>query len=186
MPGVTLTEGYLGDSITAAPRRYRDGSLTWTLSGSCETRDTDTDTLVRSYTVEELYDVTDPGNVAAIAAVCDPIVAAIATSLSVDVEKTGGAGTPGTPPRTLTEDYLGDDVRLTFRRSRDADSGLLVWTATGSCVTYDDATDERVLDHAVDDVDDLLSGGEQDDFQDYCAALQAALATELGVLEERP
>jgi hypothetical protein len=186
MAGITLTEGYLGDNINVAARRYRDGTLTWTVTGACETRDTATDTLVRSYAVEALYDMTDPVNVAAVTAVFDPIAAAIATNFSVDVEKLGAPGTPGTPPLTLTEDYLGDAVYLPCRRARDATSGLLVWSITGACATYDEATDEKVLDYAIDDLEALLSSGEQDDFQDFGAAIQLALATELGVLEEKP
>jgi hypothetical protein len=181
-----LSEDYLGDNVTAMAKRYRDGTLTWTAYGACETRDTETDALVRSYTVEELFDVTDPANIAAITAVCDPIAAAVATSLSVDVEKLGAPGTPGTPPLTLVEDYLGDEVYLSCKRTRDPDSGLLVWAVTGTCATYDDATDMKVMDYAVDDVYDLLSSGEQDDFQDFGAAVQLALATALGVLEEKP
>jgi hypothetical protein len=179
------TETYLGDEITVQARRYRDTTLKWTVVGSFTTYD-ENDDLFGTYAVEDAFDMGDPVNEAAVAAFGDDIATVIATSLDVDAEKLSAPGSPGTPPVTLTEDYLGDDLYVTCKRMRSTEDGLLTWTIFANGATYDDETDEQAAIHYVDDLQDLLSGGTEGDLQDLGAAIQTELAANRGVLEERP
>lgn len=181
------TESYLGDDLYIRLRRYRDADaeLHWAIDGPFTTYDT-SDEWFADWDIAAFLD-DDPAVQDEADGLGEGLLGPMADELGVDSEKLSAPGTPGTPPLTLTEDYLGDEVILIIKRYRDVGGDdALHWTSFGDATTYDDETDTAVRPRRVDDLWILLDGGEQTSAATVGDQIAQMLAAVRGVDHEKP